>query len=283
MSTAPHPGWLPASDLNDDELIAFQLAGRVDPTGEWLMPPPAEAAAAAAKAAAVKTEIVVPKPPPGVIERINAAKAVASSFVRTDEEGKVVAASDDGGAGAVAAAAPKPIENPDFAGKPKENPIDFADKERFLAHLLGGKPFTKTYHLFGGKLAVTFRTLSCSEQEQTGQQCWLDSNHETAMATDKRGQAEERVVRFAQYLFTAALYKIAAEKDVPQVLEPFKEKGNREAGILPIKIAHQKVQETFPWPIYRALMNAHGEFCELTNRLTNEAQNPSFWSPDAGT
>lgn len=280
----PQPGWAPVSDFNSDEVKAFKLAGKIDPTGQWLMnaaPGPTKAQTKAAETQA-KHIAAIPKPPPGVAERIAASKALQSSFVRTDDKGNVIAASDDGGAQASATVVPK-IDNPDWAGKPKEALIDFADKERFLASLLGGIPFTKTFELFGGKVSVTFQTLTCRQQEETSKQCWLDSNHEVTMVTDKQAMAESRVVQFAQYLFTASLKEISSPGDLPRAYHPFDEAGNPAAGILPIKVAHRKLRDDFPWPLYNALMQVHERFCELCNTMTREAQNPSFWSPDAGT
>ncbi len=273
------------ADFTEDEVLMFKLAGRLDATEKFVLPePPKPEEVAARRAEAnVLDPKVIPAAPAGVAERIEAARKASSSFVDT---GPLGGKSADGGAAAVNATEQVSADtNPDWAGKPRETPIDFADKERYLAHILGSGPFTKAYHIFGDLMTVTFRTRSPSEESQLSRQVWLDVNHETSSANgDKHLSAEERIQRYQQYQFVAALASIGRKGDVPQQFAPFAEKGNEPAGIMPIKVAHKNLRESIhSYPVFAALMNIHTEFEILVAKLTLAANEPGFWKADAAT
>lgn len=259
--------------LTADELADLEAQGRIQ-GGKVLDAPKAPKVAPAAPLATND----VPDMPVGVRERIEAASKLQSSFVQ-QEGGKVTSSSDDGGK--VAAAIETPEVNPDWIGKPKEDPIEYEDKMAFLAHLLGGR-FVKTYQLFGGRIKLTFQTRTGSEESMCQEQAWLDEKREGHGNPNAPEAIEQRFGRYHNYRITGALAEIQHGDDVPIQPKPFASKPNPDAHLTSIGVAYQELLK-FPQALLVSIMKHGVMFESLVARLTLAADKPDFWKADSGS
>lgn len=267
------PGALKVSDVTAEELEMLQNTGRIQ--GDYILPAP-RAATPDLPAA------MIPAPTPEVSARIANAKKAESSFVLEDKTLGVVKASADGGEAAKAVAVTE--LNPDHATAPKEDPIEAADKERFLASLLGADCFKKTYPLFGGKLTVTFRTRTAAQENECANQVHRDERRDGTGGATPDEVAKLRMGRFQQYRFVAALESFGAPGQPARTFHPFKHlKENKEAHLGSIRLATDELLEELPSSLLVALRTTCDKFEVLVARMTMAADSPDFWKADAGT
>jgi hypothetical protein len=274
MSQASKPETV--DDLTADELDALEALGRIE-NGKVLDAPKADTATAAPI-----PKNLVPEMPAGVKERLEAAAKLQSSFVTTDTTGTTKTASADGGAAAEAAAEKAELEaNPDWVGKPKEDPIEHADKMQFLAHLMGAR-FTKSYMLFGGAVKVTYQTRTGAEESICQDQSWADEKRIGSGAPMTMEAVEQRFGRYGSYRIVGALTEIRFGEDVPKRFKPFDEKAVPEAHLTSIGVAYQNLME-LPQSLLVTVMKQGVKFESLVARLTIAADTPDFWKADSGS
>jgi hypothetical protein len=151
------------------------------------------------------------------------------------------------------------------------------DKEDFLATLLGGQRFTKTYELFGGKIIIRFRSLLADENKLIYRQLVLDQQ-ENRVATEA-----EWFAQMMDYRLACALDTIT-QKDgkVVAVIPPLDEL-KVDPGDNPLATALPKqldlLNQTVAQEVTRRLVGTHlRQFQRLVEALEAMALEPSFWN-----
>lgn len=256
--------------LMDVELKALEGTDRLDRKNGVVLPAP-KSVATIPKLSPSE----IPPIPEGVAERIKATKAVESSYV-LKEGAKVALTSDDKGTTAEKTAVD--VINPDWAEKPKEDPIDFEDKKLFLAHILGAE-FRKTYTLFNGHLKVTFRVMTEYEQKQCVLQTMADDEIDGIQAKPGSDAATKvKWLRLSNYQLCGALAEIRRGPDIVHY-KPFETPSNKEARETAIRAAWTKLEMETSSTVMAAIRSCNNKFTELTARLTLAAHEPDFWNP----
>ncbi len=269
----------PVGSFTEDELRDLEIGGRIK-DGMVTMPDPPKPEKLTVADATKLDPSQIPAMPAGVKERLAAAKEIESSFV-VKEGDKIVASSKDGGA-AAAAAVSKPV-NLDWADKEIEDPIEWDDKMKFMATMLGARHFQKTYSLFDGKLRVTFRTLTANEERECSRQAWNDDAIDgPGGAPGSEAAMAARSVRLTNYEFAGSLVSMEVEGDVEKNFSPFQQDANVAAGILPIRLSHEELLK-MPIPVLMAIQREYHRFRHLTLTLTAQAATPGFWKAATAT
>ncbi len=266
---------LKVSDLTADELEALQGLGRIQ--GDSVLP-------AAAPVASALPASEIPAMSPEVSARISKVKQLESSFIHEDKEKGTVSTSQDGGEAAKQVVKDIHVVNPDWAGKPVEDPIEAADKERFLAMLLGADAFKKSYDLFGSALRVTFRTRTAAQEDEIARQVFRDERRDGTGGQAPDELRSARMARFGSYQLTAALESIGRPNDVPRRFDPFQHpKSNQDAQMGAIRCSYDDLVAATPQPLLVAIQQIHRRFETLVARMTLASDQPDFWKVAAGT
>lgn len=148
------------------------------------------------------------------------------------------------------------------------------DKEDFLATLLGGTRFRKTYELFGGRVVVTFRSVLAEENKLIYKQLVLDQQNGLV------NTEAEWFVQLMDYRLACALDTITDKngKVISSVPELDMTAGTKEktalVGQLDIINKNVLAQEAT-----RRLVGSHlRQFQRLTEAIEAMALEPSFWN-----
>lgn len=278
MADAPKP--LKVDDLTADELADLEAAGRI--ADGFVVPLPKPAAITPQQATTLDPKLI-PELPEGVRERLAKSEQLKSSFVFNDPATGAEVRSDDGGKKAEEASQKQlEMDNEDWAGKPKEEPVDAADKLRFTAHILGAKHFSKTYALFGDKLLVTFRTRAAKEEAVAANQAWEDDKIDDTPANSHEAGLV-RANRVLGYQFTMSLTRMEVAGDIARDFDYTKSPGNPRARVGSVRAAQDLLHSTLPGPLLVAMRNCHMKFENLVARMTLAASDESFWKADSAT
>lgn len=146
--------------------------------------------------------------------------------------------------------------------KPEEPPVSDEDKLAFVESILGEKPYSKSYQLFGGKVSATFQDRSVGDSEAIYAR--LDEDY----SAGKIKSEEQWQIGLERYHMACGLksVKIASsnQNEVIDLRGDFKERLQRLMQL--------------PQPVYRALMNASRAFEGEVNFLVEKANDPDFWA-----
>jgi hypothetical protein len=166
----------------------------------------------------------------------------------------------------------------DMRQKFEVQPTD-RDKEDFLATLLGGTRFKKSYELFGGKIVVTFRGLLADENKLIYRQLVAD-------------QKENKVTTEAEWFVQMMDYRLSCS------LDDIKDKVGKVIAVVP-ELSEQKFTQNPDSPLETALVKQLDfvnttilaqevtrrlvathlrQFQRLTEALEAMALEPSFWN-----
>ena len=207
-------------------------------------------------------------PTPEIIARARELKSAESTFTH-QENGKVLAQSKEDEAKL----------NPDWAGRPKEDPIEASDKADYLAMLLGAPFFEKQYSLCGGNLVLVFRTRTARVENLCARQVKDDELLDGPFGpVSSREAADAKVSRYMTYQCCASLTEIrrwgALEERLPgaQTVPPA-----APAGHGPLRESRLELERALPGPLWAMVRNTHMKFEILVGRLIAEAENPDFW------
>jgi hypothetical protein len=150
------------------------------------------------------------------------------------------------------------------------------DKEDFLATLLGGTRFKKTYELFGGKLAVTFRSMLAEENKLVYRQLTFDQ--EARKVTTEA----EWFVQMMDYRLSCSLDTITDKsgKIVAEMPELPDMVYTGEAKETPLVAQLQLISKNIlAQEVTRRLVGMHlRQFQRLVEALEAMAAEPSFWT-----
>ena len=166
----------------------------------------------------------------------------------------------------------------DMRQKFEVQPTD-RDKEDFLATLLGGARFKKSYELFGGKIVVTFRGLLADENKLIYRQLLAD-------------QKNNKVTTEAEWFVQMMDYRLSCS------LEDIKDKVGKAIAVVP-ELNEQQFTQNPDMPLETALVKQLDfvnttilaqevtrrlvathlrQFQRLTEALEAMALEPSFWN-----
>jgi hypothetical protein len=153
------------------------------------------------------------------------------------------------------------------------------DKEDFLATLLGGTRFKKSYELFGGKIIVTFRGLLADENKLIYRQLVLDQQ-ENKVATEA-----EWFVQMMDYRLACSLEDIKDKAGkviavVPELSEmPFTRNPEQPLETALVKQLEFVSTKILAQEVTRRLVATHlRQFQRLVEALEAMALEPSFWN-----
>jgi hypothetical protein len=166
----------------------------------------------------------------------------------------------------------------DMRQKFEVQPTD-RDKEDFLATLLGGTRFKKSYELFGGKIVVTFRGLLADENKLIYRQLVLDQK-ENKVTTEA-----EWFVQMMDYRLSCSLEDIKDKKGkvisvVPELSEmPFTQNPDKPLETALVKQLEFVSTTILAQEVTRRLVATHlRQFQRLVEALEAMAIEPSFWN-----
>ncbi len=166
----------------------------------------------------------------------------------------------------------------DMRQKFEVQPTD-RDKEDFLATLLGGTRFKKSYELFGGKIIVTFRGLLADENKLIYRQLVLDQQ-ENKVATEA-----EWFVQMMDYRLACSLEDIKDKAGkviavVPELSEmPFTRNPEQPLETALVKQLEFVSTKILAQEVTRRLVATHlRQFQRLVEALEAMALEPSFWN-----
>lgn len=157
--------------------------------------------------------------------------------------------------------------------------VSDADKEDFLATLLGGNRFTRDYELAGGRMVVRLRSLLADENFLIQRQLLLDQN-----AGEIFSEAEW-FLRLAEYRLVCSLEAIIDSSGKPTMLNPVladvkftppEDQPNQTA----LPTARQFINtKALAHEVTRRLISTHlRRFQRLVEALEAMALEPSFWN-----
>ena len=153
------------------------------------------------------------------------------------------------------------------------------DKEDFLATLLGGTRFKKSYSLFGGKIVVTFRGLLADENKLIYRQLVLDQQD------NKITTEAEWFVQMMDYRLSCTLEDIKNKAGkviatVPELSEmPFTRNPEQPLETALAKQLEFVSTKILAQEVTRRLVATHlRQFQRLTEALEAMALEPSFWN-----
>jgi len=143
----------------------------------------------------------------------------------------------------------------------KSDDIPKKSRVEFLAHILEGVPFRKTYEFFDRKFTVTFRTLSKSEEAQLLK----------IIAAEEVPQPQQEQV-FFQLLLAASIesYTVEGKKHRIAIF------GTVAPEEDPLERYREWMTETSR-ERYQILKRAHKQFRRLLAIMIEEAGSPDFW------
>ena len=146
---------------------------------------------------------------------------------------------------------------------PEELPLDDKVKSRFLAHVLGGVPFTQQYTAFGDRLTVTLRTLS-SQDELLVSQLMLER-------LPKGASAELRSESYRQFALALSIESMEVDGTfVGGLLR----RGGEVATLLR---DYDAWMASTPGTTYRLLYTWYLRFRKQLSELLRRAEDKSFW------
>ncbi len=157
--------------------------------------------------------------------------------------------------------------------------VSEADKEDFLATLLGGNRFTRDYELAGGRMVVRLRSLLADENFLIQRQLLLDQN-----AGEIFSEAEW-FLRLSEYRLVCSLEAIIDSSGKPTMLNPVladvkftppEDQPNQTA----LPTARQFINtKALAHEVTRRLISTHlRRFQRLVEALEAMALEPSFWN-----
>lgn len=152
------------------------------------------------------------------------------------------------------------------------------DKEDFLATLLGGVRFKKTYELFGGRIIVTFRSLLAEENKLIYRQLVLDQQ-KNKVATEAEWFVQMMDYRLACSLETVADKNGKVLTAIPMLDEMAFESNKDEPLATPLPKQLALVNKTLAQEATRRLVGTHlRQFQRLVEALEAMALDSSFWN-----
>jgi hypothetical protein len=167
----------------------------------------------------------------------------------------------------------------------------YGDKLAFVHALLGQKPFTKDYELFGGQLTAVFRTLTTREIDVVYRQAWRDRD---AGRVVTEIDYWERTNRYRLFLQLSCLKSPGPDGFVHDLPDGLSREANPgctatwnvdgsavDVGETPLPLIEEYVVENVlkTEHVFRVVNNACNQFNRLVAKMEAMADNTDFWRP----
>lgn len=158
------------------------------------------------------------------------------------------------------------------------------EKMTFLASMLGGQTFSKTFNLLGGQLVIELRTLTTQEIDEIYRQAFRDREN-GVIGTD--AEFWERVNRMRLYLQLLAFRSTTRNRDMPNGFTPESNPNAHSFWEFPADtLRDQKLPAVEKWLLTNVLTNESinrvlqihcNRFNRLVSRLEAMVDNADFW------
>jgi hypothetical protein len=149
-----------------------------------------------------------------------------------------------------------------------------ADKQNFVAAVLGGQRFTKVYDLLGGKVRVVFRSHTAKETSLMVRQLVHDWK-EGKISSQQLG-----IIANAEYGMALALHSVETHLGpfaVP-MLDEFEADEPRGGGtVIPAAAEWVRDHVIKTEPMRQILADAYKHFLDTLAKLQAQAETPDFW------
>lgn len=150
-----------------------------------------------------------------------------------------------------------------------------ADKQVFVASILGQKRFVKTYSLMGGAYTLVFRSLTTSESDLVIKQLVKDWNDGKISG---QAQSFAEAVRYQMYLGLEAVQTAQGIINLPGLDQYTFDTPEKDATVLPDFISHLQDTVLVNEPLRRIANKAFGHFVHTLSKLEAMAETADFWS-----
>lgn len=152
------------------------------------------------------------------------------------------------------------------------NDIEITDQEKedFFKAFMANKPYTRTEDLFGGKLQVTFRSLTVKESSEVFDQLRREQLH------DIINNDATYILKLSNYRMALALVDVGGEPYCPNITREhylLDEKNPTDSYIV------AKAEELQNWHIYKLtpIAEAFKRFESRLIKLSTEVNDQNFW------
>jgi len=157
--------------------------------------------------------------------------------------------------------------------------ISPSDKDMFLQSVLGGVPFVKTYRSYGGKIAISIRSLSPEEIDMCFRQRVVDLNVKRAKTP---ADELELLTRYRSALQVTEVLLGQTPLQLPKTLASWEETVKhvtQEDGDTPVRAIWDMFQQHVckTETLHRLVMSTVFRFNQLVRRLEDNSVNPDFW------
>lgn len=144
--------------------------------------------------------------------------------------------------------------------------VDNDDKVAFMAHVLGGKSFERTYSFLDGQIKITFESIMAAKDMMLA---------ELVRYEETKGYAQEhdRKSRYAAYLRAASLKSIQFDTDPPIRYNIFADSGK----FTDHRNAYQEWMSQLTRVQYQLIKEAHRDFQGRLQKLMSKVDDPVFW------
>jgi len=150
------------------------------------------------------------------------------------------------------------------------------DKLVFVQAMLGQKQFTKSYKLFGDRIAIHIRSIMPHEADAIWSQIAADYDAgRIKTAIDERDYGH----RYRACLQVIGIEGLDRHVTLPQSYRAWVETLPAESAAEPIRAIYDTLQEKLAVSesIHRTLTNTVAEFNQLQFKMEANSQNPDFW------
>jgi len=164
------------------------------------------------------------------------------------------------------------------------------EKDRWLRHILGEPRFIQTFKMFGGRVAVTFRSRTTAENDMIFNQ--LTDEVKSGDISEYAGiMSPAYYTRMGRFILAFSLVSVETlEKDVPQIVsypevseKAYPETSKDDQRPLVVRV-HDAITTSRSEGQLGAILVAHRRFESLVATLMRHSDDPDFWNPTvAGT
>lgn len=150
--------------------------------------------------------------------------------------------------------------------------ITYMDKMAFIDSIVNNTRFEKEYRLFGGKVSVTFRSLTSDESAALGAYI---------LKAGTENPTEQMSGVNVKYILLASVSRFNGVDIPPLAMPLFETLGDDGKTVTkPGWVESASFWEGRPVALIQALSDLMNEFNDLYSTMCSKAEDENFWSPD---
>lgn len=167
----------------------------------------------------------------------------------------------------------KPIVDNLVQGPVKKIEVTDEEKEAYWKSIMSDQLFYWTTSLLGGKIKITYRTLSVEENNDVYKQFQMDREASRARAD------EGYFYLMTIYRAALAVHSVEVDGEVKEFLPEFIKANIKDDLKNHTSYVHARATQLFGWPDQKLKLYLAGydEFEQKCFRLTEEVKNKDFW------